>query len=190
MHILIRLPQRITEKRIRVLIVGGITLFCVGLIISGWALTKHQPAHFTGKDTLAVNAPIEGQDIQFSSEATKPKLQGQNYFVNYRLQREQSRQEEKTMLSAVLNSNIAATKEEAQNKWLQLTNRISKEDEIENLLKIKGFQDAIAEAAPSSVNVFIYAPSVTPNEISVIQNIVQRVTTVRLDQINISVKNP
>lgn len=190
MHVLIRLSRRINEKRIRVLIIGGITLFCISLIIWGWALTKHQPTHFTGKDTLAVNAPIEGQNIQFSSEAMQPRLQGQNYFVNYRLQREQSRQEEKTMLSAVLNSNIAATKEEAQNKWLQLTTRISKEDEIENLLKIKGFQDAVAEVAPSSVNVFICAPSLMPNEISVIQNIVQRVTAVRLDEINISVKKP
>ncbi|WP_434511841.1 SpoIIIAH-like family protein [Desulfitobacterium sp. AusDCA] len=190
MHILIHLPQSLSNKRVRVGILSGSIFFIIGLLIVGWALTKNQPTHFTGKNTLAVNAQIEGQNIQFSSEAAKPKLQGQNYFVNYRLQREQSRQEEKSMLSAVLNSNIAATKEDAQKKWLQLTNRISKEDEIENLLKIKGFQDAIAEVAPNSVNVFIYAPSVTPNEISIIQNIVQQATSVHLDQINISVRNP
>lgn len=190
MHILIHLPQRFFQKRVRAGIFSGIVLFIIGAIALGWGLTKHQPAHFTGKDSLAVNAQIEGQNIQFSSEAAKPKLQGQSYFVNYRLQREQSRQDEKSMLSAVLNSNIAATKEEAQKKWLQLTNRISKEDEIENLLKMKGFQDAIAEVASDSVNVFICAPSVSPNEISIIQNIVQRVAPVRLDHLNISVKNP
>lgn len=108
--------------------------------------------------------------------------------MDYRLRRDQLRQDEKTMLAAVLNSNIEKTKEDAQQKWLELTSRISKEDEIENLLKIKGFQDVVVDLAPDSINIIILAASLSPHEISIIQDITMRVTPVRLDRINISIR--
>lgn len=186
MHILIQLPRRFFRNKVRWSF-AGILLLCI-LIGGAWALKEHQLPHSMGNDSLPVNAAIDSQDIQFSSVESQPELQGENYFVNYRLQRDQSRQEEKTMLAAVLNSNIEKTKEEAQQKWLELTNRIRQEDEIENLLKLKGFQDAIVDVAPDSVNIILFASSVSPNELSTIQDITLRVTPVRIDHINISTR--
>ncbi|HVJ48913.1 SpoIIIAH-like family protein [Desulfitobacterium sp.] len=185
MNILIRIPRRISRTKLRWSLAGLLLFFCIG---AGWALLGHQPTHFSGKDALPVNGIIDSQKIQFSTEAVQPELRGENYFVDYRLRREQSRQEEKTMLVAVLNSNIEKTKEEAQQKWLELTHRISKEDEIENLLKIKGFQDAVVDLAPNSVNIILFAASLAPHELSIIQDITLQVTPVRLDRINISVR--
>ena len=80
------------------------------------------------------------------------------------------------------------TQEQAQEKWFELSMKVQKEGEIENLLKIKGFQDAVADVFLDNVTVIIYAPSITPNEVSIIQDIVVRVTNVRKDKITISAK--
>lgn len=192
MKILIQIPRRLMRKRFRWAIVG--LLILVGIAVGvGWVLTDRQPSTFEGKDTLAVNAPIKNeaqvsQDIQFSTERVQPQVRGENYFVNYRLQRDQFRQEEKNMLSAVLNSNVDKTKEAAQEKWLELTTRMSREDKIENLLKIKGFQDAVVDLASESVNIIVLAPSLSPQEVAAIQDITMRVVPVRLDRINISLR--
>ena len=92
------------------------------------------------------------------------------------------------MLSELLNSTVDQSKEQAQAEWLELSTKMQKEGEIENLLKIKGFQDAVADVFLESVTVIVYAPSLTPNEVSIIQDIVVRATNVRLDKIMISAK--
>lgn len=145
--------------------------------------------HFSGQPSLPVSAPADSNSIQFQFEPIKPDAAGENYFVNFRLQREEYRQETKAMLSELLNSTVGKTKEQAQEKWLELSSKIQKEGEIENLLKIKGFQDSAADVLPESVTVFVYASNLTPGEISMIQNIIIQVTNVRLDKITITVKN-
>nr|MDA8227862.1 SpoIIIAH-like family protein [Desulfitobacterium hafniense] len=97
-------------------------------------------------------------------------------------------QEAKAMLSPLLNSNVDKAREQAQVKWLELTKKIEKEEEIENFLKIKGFQDLIADVNPDSISIIIYASSLTPNEVSLIQDAVTRITKIRLDKISISYK--
>lgn len=177
MNILIQIPRHLVKNRVRWSLVGVVLLVCI-LIGVGWIFTDRQPSHFEG----------DSQTIQVSTEVVQPELRGENYFVDYRLRRDQLRQEEKTMLAAVLNTNIEKTKEEAQQKWLELTSRISKEDEIENVLKIKGFQDAVVDIAQDSVHIIILADSLSPQEVNTIQAITMRVAPVRLDRVNISIR--
>ncbi|MDR3586612.1 MAG: SpoIIIAH-like family protein [Desulfosporosinus sp.] len=154
-----------------------------------WLMTDVPHTHSSGQPSLPVNASVvDGPSIQFQVEGVKADVSGENYFVNYRLKREQSRQEMKAMLSELLNSTVEKTQEQAQEKWLELSTKIQKEGEVENLLKIKGFQDAVADVFLDNVTVIVYAPSITPNEVSIIQDIVARVTKVRKDKITISAK--
>ena len=162
-----------------VLILGG---------IGAWVMKSEPPTHFTGQPSLPVNATAEEPSIQVQVETVQPNISGENYFVNYRLKRDQVRQESKAMLSELLNSTVLKSREQAQEKWLELSIKQQKEGEIENLLKIKGFQDAVADVFQENVTVIVYAPSLTPNEVSSIQDIVIRVTKVRLDKITISTK--
>ena len=168
---------------------------CAGLVLVLGAVgiwfstfTAAPNTHFSAQTSLPVSAPVERKDIQFQFETLKPDASGQNYFVNYRLQREQFRQETKAMLSELLNSTVEKSKEQAQAKWLELSTKIQKEGEIENLLMIKGFRDTAVDVLPENVTVIVYAANLTPSEVSIIQNIVFRVTKVRLDKITISVK--
>ena len=169
---------------------GGLVGLAVILGALGvWLMTDVPRTNSSGQPSLPVNATVvDGPSIQFEVEAVKPDVSGENYFVNYRLKREQFRQETQAMLSELLNSTVEKTQEQAQEKWFELSMKVQKEGEIENLLKIKGFQDAVADVFLDNVTVIIYAPSITPNEVSIIQDIVVRVTNVRKDKITISAK--
>ena len=168
---------------------GGLVSLVMILVALGITMMKAEPpAYFSGQASLPVNASIVDTSIQFEVETVQQNNSGENYFVNYRLKRDQIRQDTKTMLSELLNSTVDKSKEQAQAKWLELSTKILKEGEIENLLKIKGFQDAVADVFLDNVTVIAYAPSLTPNEVSIIQDIVVRVTKVRLDKITISAR--
>ena len=178
------------QSRVRVGVLGGLTLIFgvlgVWLISSAATATPHN--YLSNQTSWPVNAPAEDNSIQFQFQTLKPDASGENYFVNYRLQREQFRQETKAMLSELLNSTVEKSKEQAQEKWLELSAKIQQEGEIENLLKIKGLQDTVADVLPENVTVIVFAPALTPNEVSLIQDIVVRVTKARLDKITISAK--
>jgi len=145
-------------------------------------------SYFSVQSSLPVNASLIDTSIQFEVETVKQNVSGENYFVNYRLKRDQFRQETKAMLSELLNSTVDKSKVQAQEKWLELSTKIQKEGEVENLLKIKGFQDAVADVFLENVTIIVYAPSLTPNEMSIIQDVVVRVTKVRMDKITISAR--
>ena len=185
------------NRRPVIMILGRKTrLWLLGLVglaiilgISGIILMKDNPkAYFSSQVDIPVIAPTEGPTIQFQVESVKQDVSGENYFVNYRLKRDQFRQETKAMLSELLNSSVEKSKVQAQEKWLELSTKIQREGEIENLLKIKGFQDAVADVFQESVTVIVYSQKLTPNDVSLIQEIVLRVTNVRLDKITITAK--
>ncbi|EHQ88095.1 hypothetical protein DesyoDRAFT_0923 [Desulfosporosinus youngiae DSM 17734] len=151
-------------------------------------MTFEPQTYLSGQASFPVNAPVVDPSIQFQAETVKPNDSGGNYFVNYRLKREQVRQEAKAMLAKLLDSTVEKSKTQAQEKWLELSSEIQQEEEIENLLKIKGFQDAVADVCSEHVTVIVYAANLTPHEVSLIQDIVVRTTNVRLDKITVSAK--
>jgi stage III sporulation protein AH len=165
---------------------GLVSLVAILAAIGIYVMKAEPPSHFSVQSSLPVNASVVDSSIQFEVETVSQNVLGENYFVNYRLKRDQFRQETKAMLSELLNSTVEKSKEQAQEKWLELSTKIQKEGEVENLLKIKGYQDAVADVFPENVTVIVYAPSLTPNEVSIIQDIVVRVTKVRQDKITIS----
>jgi len=166
---------------------GGLVSLVVILAAIGiYVMKAEPPSHFSVQSSLPVNASVVDSSIQFEVETVRQNVLGENYFVNYRLKRDQFRQETKAMLSELLNSTVEKSKEQAQEKWLELSTKIHKEGEVENLLKIKGFQDAVSDVFLENVTVIVYAPSLTPNEVSIIQDIVVRVTKVQQDKITIS----
>lgn len=169
---------------------GGLVSLILLIAVLGIVVIKGDPpAYFSVQTGLPVNAAVEDAAIQFEVEAVEQKISGENYFVNYRLKRDQFRQENKAMLLELLNSTHGNSKEQAQEKWLELSTKILQEEEIENLLKIKGFKDAVSNVFAQNATVIVYAPDLKPEEVSVIQDIVSRVTKVRPDRITVSVRN-
>jgi len=113
---------------------------------------------------------------------------GQNYYVNYRIKREQFRQESKDMLQLLLESDIRQTREQAQERWLVLSNKISQEREIENVLKMRGFEDAVSEVNIGGVVITILAERLTVAEIDQIKNITGNITGCSREKIEVGTR--
>ncbi|WP_345787936.1 SpoIIIAH-like family protein [Desulfosporosinus meridiei] len=174
------------KSRLRLTVYVGLAVMLGILGISLMLSESH--AYIPEQASSPVNAPREKSQIKFEVETIKPNNSGGDYFVNYRLKRDQLRQESKAMLAPLLDSTVEKSRAEAQDQWLQLSMKIQREEEIENLLKIKGFQDAVADVFSEHVTVIVFASSLTPHEVSLIQEIVLRVTGIPLDKIMISSK--
>jgi stage III sporulation protein AH len=176
-------------RKAKIWLGGLVSLAIVIALLGVLTMQNESPAYFSAQTGLPVNTAVEDASIQFEVEMVEQKISGQDYFVNYRLKRDQFRQETKAMLLELLNSTHEKSKEQAQEKWLELSAKILQEEEIENLLKIKGFQDAVANVLAQNVTVIVYASDLTPKEASTIQDIASRVTKVRSDRIVVSVRN-
>lgn len=166
-------------------------LIFTALVLLWWRFGQG-PAKIPDQPVLAYQA--EGQESAGGSQQESigvneqglPESSGKGSFVDYRLQREQTRQETREMLEFLLNSDVNETRKQAEVEWLELIKEISLETEIENILKVKGFSDVIANIGQDNVSVVIYGESLTPEQVSLIQDAVIRIYPVRLDKIAIS----
>jgi len=112
-------------------------------------------------------------DIAFQTEIIEITNDvGQNYFVNYRIKREQFREEAKEMLNPLLQSDIVSSRKEAQTQWLELSKRIVVEGEVENILKLRGFRDIVAEINNDRAIITVLAKELNSREIKIIKNVV------------------
>ncbi|HAA63745.1 MAG TPA: stage III sporulation protein AH, partial [Thermoanaerobacter sp.] len=78
-----------------------------------------------------------------------------------------------------------ATRDEAQRQIIKLTEITNQEMIIENLIKAKGFQDAVVMIDNGIVNVIVQADKLSEEEVAQIVEIVSRQTGVSLDNIKI-----
>lgn len=129
------------------------------------------------------------ENIGFSSEIIDlTNDAGQNYFVNYRIKREQFREETKEMLRLLLESDIRQTREEAQARWLELSHKISKEGEIENVLKMRGFKDVVSEVNKVKAVISVLAQELSLQEIYQIKSVAADITGFTLDRIEVTLR--
>ena len=182
---LIMIIARRTRFRLLLIAGGVVVLLIVGLLAFGRGEPQRAlPQH----NSMEVDAPVIEMDAGSPGQPQSGitgQTDGENYFVNFRLEREKSRQETKNMLATLLRD---PRNRDAESKWLALAEKSEQENEIENMLKIKGFKDAVSAVEPDSVSVIVYAGSLSPSQVSMIQDTVLRVIKMRLDRISISSK--
>lgn len=108
-----------------------------------------------------------------------------------KLQKEQTRAQNKEMLLEIINNaNISETqKQEAVNSMISMTDIAEKETAAEILLEAKGFSDAIVSIDGDSVDVVINTVELTEAQRAQIEDIVIRKTGVSADAIIISTVN-
>ena len=135
-------------------------------------LTAQAETDNTG-EAVFVNAPAEEADT---------------YFVQAKLDREQSRAKQKDMLTEMINnSNLDdSQKEDFAKSMLELQQRIEKETASEDMIKAKGFKEAYVRIDGETVDVVVDAESLTEQQAAQIEDIVKRKTGYSSDKIRIS----
>ncbi len=107
------------------------------------------------------------------------------FFSNYRTSRETARAEEMSYLDAIISSedSSAEAKATAEEMKQELLGNIEAELVIENLIKAKGFEDAIVTMSTENVNIIIDQPQLEAAQVSQILGIVLQETDYAATQV-------
>lgn len=111
-----------------------------------------------------------------------------SYFSTAKLTREQNRAKNKeTLMNIISDANVSEEqKEEALDMMVELTAISEKENSIEILLEAKGFSGVVVSIVDDSVDVIVNSPSLTEQDMAIIEDVVLRKTSVEADKIAIT----
>jgi hypothetical protein len=110
------------------------------------------------------------------------------YFVQAKLDREQSRSKQKDMLTEMINNDKldSTQKSDCAAEMMVLQQRIEKETAAETMIKAKGFNEAYVRIDDATVDVVVSSESLNESQLAQIEDIVKRKTGVSADKIRIS----
>lgn len=181
-------------RKIITIIILSALVFCFLTLAAGQvkAILEHGPApeaitvESFGEMKFAILSP---KQIDFSSEIIQLTDDvGQDYFVNYRIKREQFREEIKEMLKPLLESDIRKNKEEAQKCWLELSKKIATEDELENVLIMRGYKDVVTEVNAETIKITLLAPELNYHDSNSIIRIVSDIAGFPQNRIEVTAR--
>jgi stage III sporulation protein AH len=118
-------------------------------------------------------------------EEKVPTTEEASFFVEYRLQREQTRARETEMLNQIIeNEKISEEgKRQAEQQLLSLIALMEKELLVENLVKAKGYRDAIFFYRDGLANVVVAAESLSEREVVQLAEMVSGLAGIRMEEV-------
>lgn len=133
----------------------------------------------------AANAKVESKpgDAVFVNNSTDS-----SYFVQAKLEREQSRAKQKELLDELINNtNLEDGKRaESADEKMQIQKRIEKETAAEAMIESKGFSEVYVRIDDETVDVVVNKDVLSDAEIAQIEDIIKRKTGFASDKIRIS----
>ncbi len=114
-------------------------------------------------------------------------LPAQDFFIDYRLDRDRVRSQQTEQLRELVNNPKAddQTRREAGQRWLKMTDEMGREVELEGLIRSKGFEDAVVLLRDGAAVVIVKAKELTQVEVARIADITAKVGGVKPENINI-----
>ncbi|MBQ2265958.1 MAG: SpoIIIAH-like family protein [Clostridia bacterium] len=159
-------------------VVGVMIIALAGAI---WLNTKYLPTStkYLGESTYVDNK-TDGDTLQTS---TKPN----DYFSTAKSDREKVRKEALEEVEEILKSSKLSENEKksALSSLEKITKNTANEVNIENLLKAKGFPQALAVISDEEINVIVKSDGLTTANTLQIQDIVTNQTKISLSKIKI-----
>jgi len=169
-----------------------------GLIGAPWTVT-HDPTiavmgddfqRLDGLDIGDISAMPTNED--FLTEAGEAifvhSRNESSFFVQNRLNREQSRSGERAVLNDLINNANVSDEQraEAAGQMLEIQRRIERETAAEALIESKGFAEAYVRISDASVDVIVSKEALTESELAQIVEIIKRKTGMNETQIHVS----
>lgn len=118
------------------------------------------------------------ETLQISGSTADPTGGGEEFFVDYKMQRERARSQQVEILKDIVNSPSTAgeTRQLAQDRLLEISAGIAREVGIENLLKARGYRHAVVSMDQKRVTVVIGSQGLSSAEEAEIIELVSRET--------------
>ncbi|NLP16801.1 MAG: SpoIIIAH-like family protein [Clostridiales bacterium] len=131
---------------------------------------------------------LEIDDIPGEAILASTTLDG-SFFASKKLEREQDRARSRADLLALIEStNISdASKQPIIERMIELTNIAEIENNIEVMLEARGFADAMVTMnADGDINVVINTPSLSDQQLAIVEDVIMNETNASLDKITIN----
>ncbi|MHB8169940.1 MAG: SpoIIIAH-like family protein [Thermincolia bacterium] len=148
------------------------------------------PANTENREKLAREKESPGEKMAKVEEImAAPVKEGEEgkFFSEYRLERDRVRDRAIELLKEVANnqSSNAESRHEAEGKLLAITNNLSQELKIENLIKANSYQDSVIFLDRNSATVIVKAKSLSNDDIAKISQLVARHANISAEKITI-----
>ena len=190
----------IVKKRLFFLVIlglAGLTLLFVGLRgglgIEAPSLPGVQvDTANTGNVIIEESVKTPASDVQLDELGSKTGAsQSQDFFIDYRLERDRTRGQQVEWLREVINNAGTAdeTRQKAQEHLMAISRSMEKESELENLIRAKGFADAAVMVDESTATAIVAAGSLSNSEVAAITELVSRSTGMEQQKVAVISKN-
>jgi hypothetical protein len=125
---------------------------------------------------------------QVAAEQVVPAI-APDFFTEYRLERDKIRSERTDLLREIIqNAKTEDNKQQAQEAILKMTLEKQREAEMENLIKAKGFGDALVFIRDNSVSAVVKTTALTREEVVQVADVISRISGVKPGDITVSAK--
>lgn len=147
---------------------------------------------YSGDNLLTDNSDIESLDEEETAEPGEAVLTNgtslSSYMVQARLNREQTRSKNKETLLEIINNNDVSKKEKksAVKSMVKLTENSEIENNIETLLKAKGFSEVIVTISEEQADVVLPDTEVGDDKRAQIEDVIKRKTNLKAEDIIIT----
>lgn len=120
-------------------------------------------------------------------KATDEPITTANFFITYRSDRKDTRDQSILYLDAIIASTTASAeaKTAAETKKQELITLMNQELVLEGLIKAKGFDDVIVSTSTTNLNVIIKSAELTEAEVAQIVDVIKGQTNYSIDNIKI-----
>jgi len=153
-----------------------------------------EPTESAFAEELTVSDVPEDEYIELNSEEEKigeavlTSANAANNFVSIKLNREQSRSQNKETLLEIINGDgmDAQAVQAATDAYVKLTEDAEKEQEAESILAAKGFGEAIVSIGDSGVDVILNCTDLPDEKRAQVEDVVTRKTGCTVDAIVIT----
>jgi len=177
------------KKLLSLIMLGmvGLVLLILGLCggISWPTAAEHESQDMPAtqvSEPVATSVKIDEGDTTAALPAVTKE---ENFFVDYRLERDRTRGQQVEWLREIINNTETAddTRQKAQESLLAISRNMEKESTLENLIRAKGFTDAAVKVDESTATAIVSSADISAGDIGVITELVARITGLSPDKI-------
>ncbi len=128
------------------------------------------------ENTEVVNE--KNDNIDFLKDMEDNAVNGIEFFVEYRLQRDRVRSKQIELLQQIVENpnSVAETRQEAQQKLLNITTHLEQELQLENMIIAKGYKDTVIFIQPAQVVCVINKKELSKQDVTIIADILMNTT--------------
>lgn len=151
----------------------------LGTLLYRFCIFEEQPPSAKADRSNAVEVSAVGEDVSANVD----------FFTEYRLEREKLRSQYSDLLRDQMTGAASdELRKQAQENILKMMQDKQRETEMENLIKAKGFSDAVVVCRDQSASAIVRSSRLSQTEAMQIADIIRRIASIREENITVSAK--